>query len=292
MDDGLRMVQARACGAWVLPGDPTCARMARRVFRRVAAGLALDTEAIDDGVTMVSELAANTLHAQRRTLRPANPELWIYLRGTGQRAEVVCKVFDTLPAWVRGNVPGRALRCAPLDALSGRGLDVVHELSGGRWGHHLSRSRLCGAGLPGKAVWFAMPAPVIGALTSDLDGAMNRRLNGSAAARHGTATDAMTELEADLGSRGLRGKMVRADDPGADMSVLSVSSGLTIWCRSAAAWLRAPGIAVQQWSYSDLVEVGEQAVQVHEAIVSVAEPAALAGAAARTGALMPAGVPG
>src|ERR1700745_2908360 len=103
------MVQARACGAWVLPGDPTCAGIARRLFRRVATELALDRETIDDGVTMVSELAANTLHANQRALLPVNPELWLYLRGTGHRVELVCKVFDTLPGWARDNVPGRTV---------------------------------------------------------------------------------------------------------------------------------------------------------------------------------------
>jgi hypothetical protein len=104
MDDGLRMVQIRECGAWVLPGDPTCAGIARRVFRRVASELALDGETIDDGVTMVSELAANTLHANRRQPLPVHPELWLYLRGTGQRAELVCKVSTLSPG-------GRAATC-------------------------------------------------------------------------------------------------------------------------------------------------------------------------------------
>ena len=85
----------------------------------------------------------------------------------------------------------------------------------------------------------------------------------------------MTELEKDLGTRGFGGRLVRADDHGADMAVLSIASGLTVWCRSAAAWLRAPGAAVQQWSYCDLVEVGEQAVQAHETIIAMAEPSAL-----------------
>jgi hypothetical protein len=64
---------------------------------------------------------------------------------------------------------------------------------------------------------------------------------------------------------------VRADDPAADMAVLSIASGLTVWCRSAAAWLRAPGVAAQRWGYSDLVELGEQAVQAHEVSVAAAE---------------------
>jgi len=270
MDDGLRMVRTRTCGAWVLPGDPTCAGVARRLFRRVASELALETEAIDDGVTMVSELAANTLHASQRHPLPVNPELWLYLRGTGQQAELVCKVFDTLPGWVRGNVPGRTVCRAPADAMSGRGLEVVHELSNGYWGHHLTRSRLSGTGIRGKAVWFALSVPA----------------EAMAGNRHPiTARDAMTELEKDLSTRGFSGRLVRADDHAADMAVLSIASGLTVWCRSAAAWLRAPGVAAQHWSYCDLVEVGEQAVQAHEMIVATADSSFPLVGATRTGAL-------
>ena len=258
MDDGLRMMQTRACGAWVLPGDPTCAGIARRLFRRVASELALDRESTDDGVTMVSELAANTLHASQRQAFPVNPELWLYLRGTGQRVELVCKVFDTLPSWVRGNVPGRTVSRVPADAMSGRGLEVVHELSHGRWGHHLTRSRLSGTGIRGKAVWFSLPVPAVAAMVSG---------------RHPvTAKDAMTELVQDLSVRGFSGRLVRADDPAVDMAVLSIASGLTVWCRSAAAWLRAPGVAAQRWSYWDLVEVEEQAVEAHEMIVAATNP--------------------
>lgn len=270
MDDGLRMVQTRACGAWMLPGDPTCAGVARRLFRRVADELALDRESTDDGVTMVSELAANTLHASQRQAFPVNPELWLYLRGVGPRAELVCKVFDTLPGWARGNVPGRTVCRAPADAMSGRGLEVVHELSSGRWGHHLTRGRLSGAGMRGKAVWFALPAPAADALTGVRPPA--------------TARDAMTELEKDLGTRGFGGRLVRADDPAADMAVLSIASGLTVWCRSAAAWLRAPGVAARQWGYGDLVEVAEQAVEAHEMLAADAGHFPLADAT-RTGSL-------
>ena len=275
MDDGLRMVQSRVCGAWALPGDPTCAGVARRLFRQVAGGLALEHEAVDDGVTMVSELAANTLHAQQRRPAPANPELWLYLRGSGPRTELVCKIFDTLPGWVRGNVPGRTVSRAPADAMSGRGLEVVNELSAGRWGHHLSRARLAGGALRGKAVWFALPAPAADREAERVTGRGDPD----------TAGEAMTELEKDLGTRGFAGKLVRADDPGADMAVLSIASGLTLWCRSGSAWMRAPGAAVQQWSYCDLVEVGEQAVQEYETTIAMAEPSALP-VATRTGALV------
>ena len=99
-----------------------------------------------------------------------------------------------------------------------------------------------------------------------------------------TARDAMTELENDLSTRGFSGRLVRADDPAADMAVLSIASGLTVWCRSAAAWLRAPGVAEQHWSYCDLVEVGEQAVEAHESIIAADVSVPLA-SATRTGSL-------
>ena len=107
MDDGLRMVQSRGCGAWALPGDPTCAGVARRLFRQVVAGLGLEPEAIDDGVTMVSELAANTLHVQQQQQRrsaSANPELWMYLRGAGRARSSSARSSTRFPA-------GRAATC-------------------------------------------------------------------------------------------------------------------------------------------------------------------------------------
>jgi len=93
----------------------------------------------------------------------------------------------------------------------------------------------------------------------------------------------MTELERDLSTRGFSSRLVRADDYAADMAVLSIATGLTVWCRSAMAWLRAPGVAAQQWSYCDLVEVGEQAVQAHE-MMAAADSFQLVDAA-RTGSL-------
>src|SRR5262249_15683049 len=143
MDDGWRKIAAGACSAWLLPADATCAGVARQVFRRTASALALGTEAIDDGETIVSELAANTLHAKcgqhstgtcsigkvnghgschgLRAVRaagegadgvsapgdipPGGPELWLYLRGSGEHCELVCKVFDTCPGWTHG-APG------------------------------------------------------------------------------------------------------------------------------------------------------------------------------------------
>jgi hypothetical protein len=297
MNGGLRMIEAGVCSTWPLPADPTCAGIARRLFRRAADALVFDLAVADDGVSMVSELAANTLHAQREQLpqsehdavrrRPGaqpgqlaytTPELWLYLRGAGQGRELVCKVFDTFPGWLRGNVPGRGLGRAPADAMSGRGLEVVHELSRGRWGHHLTRARLAGFEVRGKAVWFAVPAP------EPPDSAPATWPPGAPGYLRMSAGEAMTDLEKGLAARGFGGTMVRADDPAGDMAVLSVCSSLTVWCRRGRAWLRVPGRTGMRWSYGDLVEVAEQTVAVYEALAEQAQSAPIANAT-WTGAL-------
>jgi hypothetical protein len=255
MDDGWRKVEAGACGAWLLPVDATCAGVARRVFRRTASALALDADAIDDGETMVSELAANTLHAQGGQRGEHASEVWMYLRGTGEQRELVCKVFDAYPGWARGGAPGRGGDRAPADSMSGRGLEVVRELSQGRWGYHLTRARLGGWSLRGKAVWFALPAS-----------AAHARHAGAAASAPLVAQAAMTRLEEELAARGFGDAMMRADDPAKDTVVLSVCGELTLWCRAGLAWLHAPGLDGQAWGYGDLVEVAEQAVEAHETL--------------------------
>jgi hypothetical protein len=262
------------------------------LFRRTSSALALDAEAIDDGETMVSELAANTLHAQRghgddqrdehdaRTDRPcgvsrAGPrgrdvpgssEVWLYLRGSGEQRELVCKVFDAYPGWVRGSAPGLGSRRASADSMSGRGLEVVHEMSHGRWGYHLTRARLGGWSLRGKAVWFATPAPRAPAKPAASPLLIPSGGFASLAGSSIPASVAMTRLEAELVARGFCGTMVRADDPAKDTAVLSVCGELTVWCGSGLAWLRAPGLDSQAWGYGDLVEVAEQVVAAHETL--------------------------
>ena len=257
MNDGLPRVEVGVCVSRPLPANATCASNARHVFRRAAEGLSLDTGLIDDGATMVSELAANTLHA-RCEGGLAMPELWLYLRGRGERRELVCKVFDCYRGWPRSSPfePGRAGRRVPIDATSGRGLEVVHALSGGRWGCHLTRARL-GWDVRGKAVWFALPAADKADNPNDLAAGRLARM---------TASEAMTELEAGFAARGLGRKVARADDTGADMAVLSMCSGLTVWCRAGLSWLCALGVSGQPWGYTDLVEVAEQAVQAYETV--------------------------
>jgi hypothetical protein len=253
------------------------------MFTDAVADLQLPAESVEDGILMASELAANTLHARgcggggqpevrgvsdgsgpREVGRgrlagealPVSPEMWIYLRTSIAGRELVCKVFDRSTGWRRGAapVPGGEPN-GPKDARAleddggegGRGLAVVHELSAGRWGFHLSRGRL-GNGR-GKVVWFAQPVS---------------QPRFSARPRMMTAGDAALYLQAALEARGFTGRLVRADDPAGDMSVVSVSDGLAVWCRAGVAWLRVPGQEGLSWSFDDLVEVTEQAVRAHE----------------------------
>ena len=159
-------VRAGGCFVRPLPLDRTCSAAARRFFREAVAGLGLPGDLVHDGITMASELAANTLHAQgnveysggnRQRAVSGIPEFWLYLRGRGARSEVVCKIFDSEPGWaVDAQLqPGKA----PLEQVGGRGLQVVAALSAGQWGGHPSRGRLGAWKVPGKAVWFALRVP-------------------------------------------------------------------------------------------------------------------------------------
>ncbi len=233
--------------------DATCARAARDAFREAATGLGLPDGQVYDGMTMASELAANTLHAQENVEFDGGPEwpvmggpeLWLYLRRIGGRWELVCKVFDSLAGWKSGSVPGPG--GAGPQAVGGRGLQVVAGLSGGRWGHHLTRSRLGGWKVPGKAVWFAQPVPA---------GCVPARLR-QARPHPGQAS---RRLEAMLVDRGLGGTLLRADEEGAGISVLSVRRGLTVWCRAGMISWRARGGGYEQRVLTDLEDTAEQIV--------------------------------
>ena len=242
------------CFTRPLPIDTTCAAAARRFFREALSSLAIPSGLLHDGVTMASELAANTLHAQRNVAlgavrqrsAPGIPEIWLYLRGTGRTRELVCKVFDTERAWTAGADPG--MDKAPLDSVSGRGLQVVAGLSAGQWGCHLSRSRLGNWKVPGKAVWFALRIPP--AALPDHVG------------RSGYGPDwLMDELEAMLADRGLN-SIVRADLDG--MSVLSISRHLTVWRHGDIISWRAPAGRYHKMDLADLIDVTEQIVCAHE----------------------------
>jgi hypothetical protein len=242
------------CFARPLPIDTTCAAAARRFFREALSSLSVPSGLLHDGVTMASELAANTLHAQRNLARGTSrqrsaagiPEIWLYLRGEGRTREIVCKVFDTERGWTVGDEPGMSK--APLDSVSGRGLQVVAGLSAGQWGCHLSRSRLGNWKVPGKAVWFALRIPP--AVLPDHLGRPRYSLD--------WLTD---ELESMLADRGL-GSIVRADMDG--ISVLSISRHLTVWRHGSTVSWRGPSGAYQRLDLADLVDVAEQIICAHE----------------------------
>jgi hypothetical protein len=250
-------VSAGGCFARALPLEPTCASMARSFFREAVAGIGLPGDLVHDGVTMASELAANTLHAQGNvefsgaSQRPVSgfPEFWLYVRGAGSRCELVCKVFDSQPGWKTGSLPDVKVRSK--EGVNGRGLQVVDGLSAGEWGAHLTRGRLGSWKVSGKAVWFALRVPPA-----------------CEVARFGrpdpSPWQAVNELEAMLGGRGLGGRLVRADEPSAGMSVMSVSRDLTVWCHAGTASFRAADGTYQRLSLADLAEVTEQIVWAHE----------------------------
>jgi hypothetical protein len=197
---------------------------------------------------------------------PQGPELWLYLRGLGSRRELVCKIFDCSRGWRHGVVPSASR--APAQAVTGRGLQIVQELSLGRWGHHPTRARLGGWGVRGKAVWFAVPAPLAHARLVDVTGLRAYTLSADVSATRAnerlSARQAARELEVMLDERGVGDRMVRADQPASDMSVLSVCRGLTVWCRSGVVSLTTAEGARERWNYADLVEAAEQTVQRYE----------------------------
>ena len=250
-------IRAGGCFTRSLPLDRTCASMARRYFREAVAGITLPADLLHDGITMASELAANTLHAQGNVefsgsrQRPVSgmPEFWLYLRGRGAACELVCKIFDSDPTWNVGReeLPDPA---SP-ESISGRGLRVVAELSSGCWGQHPTRGRLGSWKVPGKAVWFAQRLPSTagvvrsGRLEPDSD-------------------EAVDELEAMLVDRGLGGRMVRVDEPGGFISVLSISRYLTVWRHGGTvSWKELAG-GYQRMQLCDLVDVAEQIICAHE----------------------------
>lgn len=247
-------VSGGGCFVRPLPVDTTCAAAARRFFREAVSSLAIPSGLLHDGVTMASELAANTLHAQlkaatgavRQRAASGVPEIWVYLRGDGRSCELVCKVFDTERDWDAGITAGMAK--APADSVSGRGLQVVDGLSAGHWGCHPTLSRLGAWKAPGKAVWFALRIPPA-ALPDHLG-------------RPRYSPEWLVdELEDMLVSRGLSG-IVRADAGG--ISVLSISRHLTVWRHAGTVSWRTPSGGYQRLSLDDIVEAAEQIVCAHE----------------------------
>ena len=115
--------------------------------------------------------------------------------------------------------------------------------------------------MQGKAVWFAVRVPPGCSL------ARVRRPTPDPA-------EAVGELEAMLTERGLGGRLVRADEPAVNMSVLSVSRDLTVWCHAGTASWRRPDGGYDRFPLSDLVDVAERVVCAHEELLAPAAAAA------------------
>jgi hypothetical protein len=198
--------------------------------------------------------------------RDPQAELWLYLRGLGTARELVCKVFDCYRGWRDGAPP--SVSGAPADAINGRGLQIVNELSGGRWGHHPTRARLDNWGLRGKAVWFAVPAPLAHARLVDVTGLRAYTFSADVTAARATdrlsSRQAARELQVMLDERGFGSGLVRDDQPARDLSILSVRRGLTVWCQGGVVSLTTPWGSSQRWNYADLVEAAEQTVRRYE----------------------------
>jgi anti-sigma regulatory factor (Ser/Thr protein kinase) len=136
----IRPDQASAC-AWRLPADASCARRARALVDELFTAAGAPRERVCDAKVMVSELATNAL----RHAADGPYELWFDL----EPGEAVVAIFDALPmAGLSGDVT--------FSGDHGRGLVIVKDLSGGRWGLEPAPSRLHPA-VSGKAVWFACP---------------------------------------------------------------------------------------------------------------------------------------
>ncbi|MGI8328765.1 ATP-binding protein [Actinomadura scrupuli] len=190
--------------SWALPRDATCAGLARTLVADKLAAVRLPLERIRDAEVIASELSTN---AYRHAGQYGPHELWLYPHLVG--GELVCGVFDGSPV---ARLPATEASEHDLCATSGRGLAIVHELSGGRWGVQVTRSRL-GTAVPGKLVWFGLESPHMPAQWS------RRPLDSAQAGR---------TLRARLQSRGVAPVYLSHRW---DMSVVSLPYGLTVWCR-------------------------------------------------------------
>jgi hypothetical protein len=71
-----------------------------------------------------------------------------------------------------------------------------------------------------------------------------------------------------LADRGLAGSLLRAEETGAGISVLSVRRGLTIWCRADKICWRSRAGSYEQRRLTDLEDTVEQIVCLCEELDS------------------------
>jgi hypothetical protein len=254
----------------MLPADATCASAARAHVRRILADLRLPAELIDDASVAVSELATNAWrHALDGGALPGRagacavpPELWVYRRGTAPGAELVCGVFDARrDAWPQPRPnPLQLLRDdeaeladSLLDAVlengtgTGHGLSIVAALSAAA-GCHRTRSRFGDQPVPGKVAWFTMNIPDSSPAAQPPPASL-------------TPAQAARKLKALLTARGIAGLSHHHATPA--QSAVSIHAGLTVRCRDETfQW--AAGGDVERRAYSDLADVLEDIIRLHE----------------------------
>ncbi|MBW8484889.1 ATP-binding protein [Actinomadura parmotrematis] len=232
------VIRGGGFAVWGLPGDATCAAVARERVRGTARELGLAGGLARDAVTMVSELATNAfVHALGKDV--AAPELYAYRRGAAP--ELVVKVFDG-GGW-RGEFPRAPFRPPP-DAEGGRGLEMVNALvveHGGQWGVHRSRSWRGVMAAPGKVAYFAVPVPGVWSSGPEPDCQAVGR-----------------ELEGLLRARGFA-RLHRCE--GWNMAVLSVRPEITVWVRRHGILLTQPGTGTVRYPLGEVAEVTEAIVR-------------------------------
>lgn len=243
-----------------LPGDERIARAARRCVTGLLTSAGCPTEYIDDVQVMASELATNALlHGIRSVLRdhqvPSDSaEIWMYTRVGTTGRELVIKVFDPFRGWA----PSRATGIEPRDRMRehGRGLQLIADLTRGKWGHHLTVSRKNVPTVLGKATWFAMPLP---------DPVQIPRVLEVDPAPPSPTRGPVDYVHSMLSGRGIGG-IIRNDS--STVSVLSLACGLTVWYElrnDEFSWIRPDGDQ-GRWPACDFVEVCERIVSAHAAI--------------------------
>jgi len=238
--------------AWALPADETIAAVARTNAAEEFGALGVTGEPAEDVEVMVSEIATNALqHAARSSggVMGSAPalELWMYRRLSADGHELVVSVFD------QSCEPPRRSPCgaADLTAEDGRGLMLVEALSNGRWGFYATRSRLANPVVRGKATWFAVPLPA--------------RPDGFApAAWEHDEAEAVTALKTLLALRGFDNLILQSrSEPGSRLAVLSVVTGLTVWCQDGHFRWDGPR-GRRRLPLADLTAAAEAIVALHE----------------------------
>jgi hypothetical protein len=241
---------------WPLPPDETCASAARSLLQPVLTGLGVPHDHAHDVQLMASELATNALVHGLTRINPSRfdasapcqaTELWTWAR-VRPASQLVVAVYDPWPHWPDPDLTD------PRDptAESGHGLRLVEKLAAD-WSRHRTLSRLAPHPTPGKIVLFAVPAPYT-----------------RPARPHVSVAEAAEALHARLNARGIPRLQL---SHGADRSLVSLPSGITVWSENPGIyrWQDASGV-YQYRPHLDLIDTTEITIAHHQDILATARP--------------------